>query len=653
MSPRLSSAQAGHLDSLRTVLTTQQMPDSQRIALLLELAGEYTFNNIDSVKAIIQECLLLADKQNNYARTGDAYATLGTGYYRRDQYDSALHYFEVAESYYQKDSSAERDANIAANRMSMGTALLQQGYHQTALHAYLAAIAPLEKLKDYNNLVTAFANIGLVYNDLKQFDKALMYHEKALALSVTPSSNASREKTAQVQMLVAFDHINLHQFDRADAALQKADSIIRLEPSDYLCAIFYSMEGRYYEALRSLPRAVEAFEAALHYAVKSGQPFQEANDRLRLGKIYLEQAAYDKGVANLLKSLAVSRKIGDKIRERTALEYLSDAYAKTGNNAEAVRYYRQYFLLSDSLNEADNKKKINEIENRYQNKQKADSILVLQKNAQLQRLALHKKESQNLFIIAAALLLALIGLLVYRNLRHKHRLLKQSEEINNQRILDLERERQLVAAQSLMKGQEEERSRLAKDLHDGVGGLLSGVKLSLATMRGNMFLSEENAGAIGAIINQLDGSISELRRVSHNMMPEALITYGLTEALENYCENINQSGQARIRLQIYGMEQRMDQDTEIILYRIVQELLNNIIKHAAASQVLIQLVREGERFSLTAEDDGKGFDMHAEGFRRGAGLQNIQARVAYLNGTVDIRTAPGEGTSVTIEGLVR
>jgi signal transduction histidine kinase len=132
------------------------------------------------------------------------------------------------------------------------------------------------------------------------------------------------------------------------------------------------------------------------------------------------------------------------------------------------------------------------------------------------------------------------------------------------------------------------------------------------------------------------------------MMPEALIKYGLKEALENYCENLNLSGKLKVQLQAYGMETRMDQNTEIIVYRIVQELLNNIIKHAEAKNVLIQLVHEGERFNLTVEDDGKGFDINET--KNGAGLANIKARAEYLDGNVDIVSKKGEGTSVNVEG---
>ncbi len=203
-----------------------------------------------------------------------------------------------------------------------------------------------------------------------------------------------------------------------------------------------------------------------------------------------------------------------------------------------------------------------------------------------------------------------------------------------------------------MKGQEEERSRLARDLHDGIGGLLSGVKFSMSSaLYGNVFLSEEAAGSFEKLIAQLDHSIVELRRVSHNMMPEALFSYGLKEALCNYCTNLSQSGRLEIELQAYGLENRMDQSAEIVIYRLVQELLNNIVKHAQAKKVLTQLVRDGDRFTLTVEDDGKGFDVN--GVSQGAGLANIRARTAYLNGTIDIVSKQGEGTSVYIEGCCK
>lgn len=651
LSSFILSARDSRKDSLLKQLHKRSLSDSARMEIQLQLAWEYMHSvNKDSARHILKKCLQLASRSGDYSRMGDALSYLGTSYYYVDDYDSALIFYQKAEAYYKKDTSAQAGVNIAANRMSMGTALLQQGNHQIALHSYLRAIRLLEQAKDQGNLVTAYANIGLVYNDLKQFDKALYYHQKAFQICRAYPTEVPIEKKAQIGMLTALDFINLKQYDEAFRTLHQSDSIIKELNSAYLFTIFYGIQGKYYGALAQYKASNAAFRQSLQYAVRSGQHFHEANAFQQLGINYFKLGRYKESIANLRRSLAINREIHDKVRERKTLEYLSKAYTKSGNATQAVQYYQQYIQLSDSLNESESKRQINEIENRYQSQKKQDSILVLQKSGQLQKLSIKRKEILITIVVAGALLCILSGLLMYRNLRHRHRLLRQEEELNKQRIQELERERQLVAAQSVIQGQEEERSRLARDLHDGVGGLLSGVKLSLSTMKGNVFLSEENAQAVGLVINQLDQSIAELRRVSHNMMPEALIRFGLKEALENYCENLNLSGELKVRLQTYGMEKRMKQEKEIILYRIVQELLNNILKHAGAKNVLIQLTREGDRFNLTVEDDGKGFNIQEAEQKGGAGLANVRARVVYLEGTVDFQSVPGEGTAVNIIG---
>jgi len=304
-------------------------------------------------------------------------------------------------------------------------------------------------------------------------------------------------------------------------------------------------------------------------------------------------------------------------------------------------------LNEKMMNEATTKN-MHALEKKYNSAKKDNQIARQQLSLAENKNIIQTKNNINAALISGIILLLFVALLVYRNFRNRHKILKQSEELKMQKIQELENEKQLIAARSLLQGQEEERTRLARDLHDGVGGLLSGVKLSMSNMKGNFFLSEENALAMSNVIMQLDQSIAELRRVSHNMMPESLIKYGLKEALENYCETLNISGKIKVQLQTYGMEERMEQSNEIVAYRMVQELLNNVIKHADAKNVLIQLVRKQDHFTLTVEDDGKGFD--PKEISSGAGLQNIKARAEYLNGTLDIVSSRGEGTSVTIEG---
>ena len=166
-------------------------------------------------------------------------------------------------------------------------------------------------------------------------------------------------------------------------------------------------------------------------------------------------------------------------------------------------------------------------------------------------------------------------------------------------------------------------------------------------MQGSLVISQKETTAFTLALEQVDATIRELRRVAHSMMPEALVRFGLAAALQDLCIGLSKSTRINMDLQIFGLEKRMDSNTEIILYRIVQELLNNVIKHAEATEVLVQLIRSENSLSLTVEDNGRGFDHHM--LPEGMGLRNIHSRVDLLGGNLDIHALPGKGTTVTID----
>lgn len=230
--------------------------------------------------------------------------------------------------------------------------------------------------------------------------------------------------------------------------------------------------------------------------------------------------------------------------------------------------------------------------------------------------------------------------------------LQNRQKLQQAKIDELETEKQLTATEAVLKGEEQERSRLAKDLHDGLGGMLSGIKYSLSNMKENLIMTPGNAQAFERSIDMLDSSIKEMRRVAHNMMPEMLVKYGLNIALQEYCAEINNSGVVHINYQPIGMEGvNFEQTIALTIYRIVQELVNNTIKHAAAQNILVQphVSDENKFISLTVEDDGNGFDIALLKDAKGIGWTNIQNRVEFLKGTIDIKSSPGNGTSILIE----
>jgi signal transduction histidine kinase len=245
--------------------------------------------------------------------------------------------------------------------------------------------------------------------------------------------------------------------------------------------------------------------------------------------------------------------------------------------------------------------------------------------------------------MSATFIILIIGFLTYRNIKHKQRLQKL-------RINELETEKQLAATEAVLKGEEQERTRLAKDLHDGLGGMLSGIKYSFTTMKGNIIMTPENQQAFERGMDMLDSSIKEMRRVAHNMMPEALVRFGLDTALKDFCNDINQSGALNVNYQSIGMENiQLEQTTSITIYRVIQELLNNTMKHAIAGSAIVQLTKTESQLVITVEDDGKGFDTEILKVNKGIGWVNIQNRIDFIKGKLDISSREGEGTSVQIE----
>lgn len=171
-------------------------------------------------------------------------------------------------------------------------------------------------------------------------------------------------------------------------------------------------------------------------------------------------------------------------------------------------------------------------------------------------------------------------------------------------------------------------------------------------MKENLIMTPDNAQAFERSIDMLDSSISEMRRVAHNMMPEILVKYGLDTALKEYCDEIDRSGVLHVNYHSLNMNNTaFEQTTSVAIYRVVQELVNNAIKHAAAKNVLVQLhhLQKEKQLSVTVEDDGNGFDTAILSSAKGIGWSNIQNRVEFLKGKMDIASSPGKGTSVLIE----
>jgi signal transduction histidine kinase len=425
--------------------------------------------------------------------------------------------------------------------------------------------------------------------------------------------------------------------------LQEAETLLPKTSFELAQIYCLNAKGDYYAAMNEWQQALEQHQKAYSISLQYNDPYYIADEAWEVGRSYLNLRLQDSALAYLNKALQVARQYNYMPKVKFILKDISLYYGSIGNFQKAWQVSTQLADYTDSLVALQNHNRILLNDARYESAKKEGRISELEAAQLLQQLQIRQKNTLNYILIGAAITMLIIGGLSYRNYRQK-------QKLQQQRINELETEKQLLAAEAVMKGEEQERSRLAKDLHDGLGGMLSGIKHSFQHMKENLVMTPDNQLAFERSMDMLDSSIKELRRVAHNMMPEALVKFGLDTALKDFCNSVNQSGALEISYQSFGLEQiAIDQQTAISIYRIVQELINNTLKHAFANKAIVQISKTEDGLTITVEDDGKGFDTGLLQNNKGMGWSNIQSRIDYLKGKLDVQSAPGKGTSVLIE----
>ena len=243
----------------------------------------------------------------------------------------------------------------------------------------------------------------------------------------------------------------------------------------------------------------------------------------------------------------------------------------------------------------------------------------------------------------AVLLLALAAFFfLWRWTVQKKRLAESQRELAEQQVKQLEQEKQLIATKAVLDGEVQERIRLARDLHDGLGSILAAAKYQLLAIRQIAILGDEDVECYNKAVGFLDDSMNEMRRVAHHLMPDALSRFGLKPAIGDFCDAL-----PSVQFVWYGDESRLDPKLEEIVYRIAHELISNALKYSGAKHILVQIVQEPGRIALVVQDDGSGFDPSA--VSRGMGLSNIRIRVASFGGIINIDSKTDEGTEINIE----
>ena len=504
---------------------------------------------------------------------------------------------------------------------------------------YQEAIGEYEKSKDSSGSALAYLNMAYIFSDVNDWVNARLTIKRG-ATYLNVNSDKSNQAIIYASMSEACSRLN--RPGEASLYLQKSDSVIQLYHDAGSETFHFIAKGEYALSTKKYTAALSAATSSLNAARRWGDSAFVAKTLENIGRIHLATGNYTEAASNLELSNDIAIKYNYMPQRKTTLKQLFQLYSDNNYPQKALMVAKELFTISDSLAFVQNNNRRLIMDAVFESGNKEKKITVLEQEKELQQLRLNQKNTFNYILIVSLIALLTLSLLSYRNYTQK-------QKLQQLRIIELETEKQLTATSALLKGEERERTRLAKDLHDGLGGLLSGVKFSLINMKDNLIVTPENMALFERSLDMIDTSIKELRRVAHNMMPEMLTKFGLDEALKEYCNNVNTTKLLTVKYQSLGMETRLESSVEIIVYRIVQELLNNSMKHAAATEVFVQVIREGNRLNVVVEDNGKGFDTTLAEKNDGAGLANVRSRVDYLKGQLDIHAEPGKGTLVNIE----
>jgi signal transduction histidine kinase len=319
---------------------------------------------------------------------------------------------------------------------------------------------------------------------------------------------------------------------------------------------------------------------------------------------------------------------------------MADANYKLGNYQQAYLDYANYSRYQDSVLNEKKDRTVSELQVKYETAQKEKALS--QKQLQLTQKDLQIQKSRNyLYYTIGGLMVALLAVaLVLLQARHK--------KLTYDRHLEsLQQQKELQLLQAVMQGEERERGRIAKDLHDGVAGMLAAVKMHFSSLAPTEETIVQAEGYKQGM-HLLNEAASEVRKTSHNLMPEVLFQYGLDEALRRYCNNLSNSKTLEVQYDSWGTISRFHDSFELSVYRIVQELINNIIKHSRASRAMVQVSQQESLLSISIEDNGVGFSKTETG-RDGMGLHSLRSRIKAMNGRMELDTAPESGVMAYLE----
>lgn len=606
--------------------------DTARITALIDYAmAVFDYSN-DSTYKIAEEAMALSQKAGSQSGRGRALEVFAKYYLYQGNFIASQ---QASRTSFEIFKNLKDSVKMADMQTYVGFNYIRMAKYDSAVSELLAAIAlipardSLQKAYPYNGLALAFANMSQIEKGLYYLLKSEQYYAM------------SKDTVSWVKMILNRSNFEGYLYRYHESGMACREVIALSDHAGYAkgqCMGRLCLGGHYGRDPGKLDSALYWLRQAESYAEKFEiGPFDKVHIYFVSSRVYYNKGEYGQALTYTQKALDISGELGLMESLVEFNQQMAKIQIRRGDKKGALQALENYVQFRDSLQRKEMATKVNELETKYRTLEKDKALAEQQLAITKKDLEIRKKNLQTA-LLGGSLLLVMIagGGLYYR--------FHMRQQLQLQRMLLMKKESELKMKQASMEGEEKERARIARNLHDGAGSILSGVKLYLSSLE-NQYNELSASSSYHNTLRLLNDAVAEIRDTSHNLMPRMLFEEGLDTAAADYCAKLGRNQSVAFNYQSVGRPTRYDPGFELMVYRMMQELLGNVMKHAEATQALVQLEFGEEEFAMTVEDDGKGMASGKEG--AGIGLYSLKTRAEAFRGSMDVDSS-AEGTSIHI-----
>jgi signal transduction histidine kinase len=624
------------IDSLVNQLPNIQNP-KEKADLLNTLCLRLVYSYPDSALQFGKQSLKIGKENTSELIQGKAFNRIGIVYDVINKWDTALIFYDSA---IQSAHISNDSVTIASAYNNIGLVYWNQSIYDKAIESFMASLNLFEMLGKDKGVANTYNNIGLIYSEQDREDEALKYHFKSLEKRLEINDESGIYDS---WLNIATNYYGLINMDSANYYYLKTLPYFIKQNNHYALGVCYNGLGEVNRYWKKKEMAISYFNKSIESHLKVHNYYKAASSLIGLSKLYHAFDDYEHELKVLLQAKEILKNhYSLRIDERISY-LLANVYANLGHYSKSSQYYKEHIHLNDSLYTLDRDEAIEVIMIAYETEKKEQALEkekikteLLEKENDLSQI---KIDNRNRWLFAvASLSLAVIFFLLFLNQRR----IRKAQAEKNEAVLK-EREKGIKA---VFNAQEEERARIAKDLHDGVGQQMSAIKLQLSKI-GSELKNPYIEHKFNRVIEIVSQTANNIRSISHQMMPTALNDLGLVLALEDLLNLCFSNTAIKYHFDAHGMEKRLPKHIEIALYRIAQELFNNIIKHSNAKSIDVQLIKTETHCIFMVYDDGVGIAEKEK--TNGYGVLNMISRLNTINGDLNLESDEGRGTTATIK----